>query len=112
MNNIERIDTTKVLFLDIETVSGCASFDDLTDDFKSLWALKAKSILKRYDSDEPITEEELGETYVDRAAIYAEFGKIVCISVGVLYRDRADQQIKIRLKSFASDDEEIGRAHV
>ncbi|MEO0625450.1 MAG: 3'-5' exonuclease, partial [Bacteroidota bacterium] len=105
MNNIERIDTTKVLFLDIETVSGCASFDDLTDDFKSLWALKAKSILKRYDSDEPITEEELGETYVDRAAIYAEFGKIVCISVGVLYRDRADQQIKIRLKSFASDDE-------
>ncbi|MEM8583213.1 MAG: 3'-5' exonuclease [Bacteroidota bacterium] len=105
MDSIARIDTTKVLFLDIETVSGCPVYEDLSEDLKALWALKARSILKRYDSDDPIQEDELSATYLDRAAIYAEFGKIVCISVGVLYRDRADQQIKIRLKSYANDDE-------
>ncbi|MEM6396478.1 MAG: 3'-5' exonuclease [Bacteroidota bacterium] len=105
MNSIERIDTTKVLFLDIETVSEKAKYEELEDSFKSLWANKARSVLKRYGSDDSVTEEELHETYVDRAAIYAEFGKILCISVGVLYRDRSDQQLKVRLKSFADHDE-------
>ena len=102
---VEHIDATKVLFLDIETVSGEAHYNELNEDFKALWAHKARSVLRRYDDPDPINEEDLAAAYQDRAAIFAEFGKIVCISVGVLYRDREDQQLKIRLKSYASDDE-------
>ncbi|MFT7120866.1 MAG: putative PolB exonuclease-like 3'-5' exonuclease [Neolewinella sp.] len=101
---IENIDPTKVLFLDIETVSGRATFDDLDDTFKYLWSLKAPSAVNRYG--EELTEQEISDSYVDRAAIWAEFGKIVCISVGAVYRDK-DKRLKIRLKSFANRDEKV-----
>ena len=99
---VEQIDITKVLFLDIETVSGQASLDELDETFQRLWALKAPGAMKRYG--EELTPEELTESYTDKAGIFAEFGKIVCISVGAVYRDR-DKQLKIRLKSFADRDE-------
>lgn len=101
---IEHIDPTKVLFLDIETVSGVATYDDLDDTFKYLWGLKAPSALRRYG--EEIPPEEIAASYVDKAAIFAEFGKIVCISVGAVYRDK-DKRLKIRLKSFANRDEKV-----
>jgi len=101
---IEHIDATKVLFFDIETVSGRASFGDLDETFQYLWGLKAPGVLKRYG--EELTEEENAASYVDKAAIYAEFGKIVCISVGAVYRDK-DTRLKIRIKSFANRDEKV-----
>ncbi|MEO0734792.1 MAG: ribonuclease H-like domain-containing protein [Bacteroidota bacterium] len=101
---IEQIDVTKVLFLDIETVSGQPTYGDLDGTFQALWAHKAPGVLKRYG--EELTEEELAISYQDRAAIYAEFGKIVCISVGAVYRDK-DKRLKIRLKSFADRDEKV-----
>lgn len=100
---IERIDIANVLFLDIETVSEKPNYEALTDDFKKLWKLKCRSVLKKYD--EEITEEEAAKAYTDRAGIFAEFGKIVCISVGAVYRDKADKKLRIRLKSFADDNE-------
>ncbi|MEM9525183.1 MAG: ribonuclease H-like domain-containing protein [Bacteroidota bacterium] len=99
---IDSIDVTKVLFLDIETVSGKPTYNDLDETFKALWTHKAPGVLKRYG--EELTEEEIADSYVDRAAIFAEFGKIVCISVGAIYRDK-DKRLKIRLKSFADRDE-------
>jgi len=101
---IDQIDATKVLFLDIETVSGAGTYDGLDDNFKYLWGLKAPGVLKRYG--EELTEEENAASYIDKAAIYAEFGKIVCISVGAVYRDN-DKRLKIRLKSFANRDEKV-----
>lgn len=100
---IDRIDITNVLFLDIETVSSNGSYEDLTDDFKKLWKLKTKSILKKYD--EPITDEEAAEAFVDKAGIFAEFGKIVCISVGIVVRDAKNKTLSVRLKSYADHDE-------
>lgn len=100
---LENIDISKVLFLDIETVSSKATYDDLDDNFKELWAHKSKSILKKYD--EPPEEEEVSELYPERAAIFAEFGKIVCISVGIVRRDKEDKELKLRLTSFASENE-------
>ena len=99
---LESVDAAKVLFFDIETVSGKATFRDLDETFQSLWALKAPGAVRRYG--ETLTEEELAEAYVDRAAIFAEFGKIVCISVGVVHRNQ-DRELMIRLKSFANRDE-------
>jgi len=101
---LDHIDATKVLFLDIETVSGVASYNDLDDTFKELWQIKSRSVLKRWNGED-ISEEEHVETYLDRAGIFAEFGKIVCISVGVVYRDKESKQLSIRLKSYAGKDE-------
>lgn len=101
---IDRLDIAHVLFLDIETVSGKPTYDDLDETFKELWKLKCRGILKKYD--EEITEEEAAAAYLDKAGIFAEFGKIVCISVGIVRRDK-DKNLSVRLKSFANDDEKI-----
>jgi uncharacterized protein YprB with RNaseH-like and TPR domain len=63
----------------------------MPDMYKKLWDKKAEWI-KRKDDDDP-------ESVYERAGIYAEFGKIVCISVGFL------KDTEFRLKSFYGDDE-------
>jgi predicted PolB exonuclease-like 3'-5' exonuclease len=100
---LEHIDISKVLFLDVECVSEKPSYDKLPDNFKELWAHKSKSILRKYD--EELEEKEVADLYPERAAIFAEFGKIVCISVGIVRRDKEDKQLKVRLTSFASENE-------
>ena len=87
-------DFSKILFLDIETVSHEKTFDQLNERMQKLWSHKAEQIGK---GDENATPESI----YDRAAIYAEFGKIVCISVGFFNGDR------FRLKSFYGHDEKV-----
>jgi len=101
---IDQVDIARVLFLDVECVSAKPSFADLDENFQKLWAVKSRQLLRR--PAEEITDEEVEALYPERAAIFAEFGKIVCISVGAVYRDKEDnQQLKVRLKSFASENE-------
>ena len=85
-----------ILFLDIETVSQQSSFQQLPEEWQLLWRRKAEQLLRN-------KEDETPETIYGRAGIYAEFGKIICISCGVLHGVGADK--KIVLKSFAGDDE-------
>jgi hypothetical protein len=85
-----------ILFLDIETVSQQPTFEALPDGWKPLWNRKAELLLRN-------KEQETPESIYGRAAIYAEFGKIVCISCGVLQGPAAER--KIILKSFYDDDE-------
>lgn len=80
-----------VLFLDIETVSQYQDYEHLPDVMKPLWDHKAQ-YLKREITDSPISLYE-------RAGIYAEFGKIICISVGFFHGKN------LRIKSFKGDDE-------
>lgn len=101
---LDFIDITNVLFLDIETVPGNAQYSDLDETWQYLWKHKAKSILKKYD--EEVTDEDATACY-DRAGIYAEFGKIICISVGIFRRDKETKELSVRLKSFADDDESV-----
>ena len=84
----------KVLFIDIETVPVVAEFSQLDPKFKSLWEKKAEQ-LRRYDPDS--TPDQIYQ----RAGIYAEFGKIVCISSGF------HSGSTLRVKSFYGDDETI-----
>ncbi len=100
---LEHIDIANILFLDIETVSGQATFPELGEDLQYLWGLKSKSL--RRNEPEPLDEEGMAAFYKDKAAIYAEFGKIICISVGVVYRDKDTKQLRVRFKSFADKDE-------
>lgn len=85
-----------ILFLDIETVSQYRSFDEVPDEWKGLWRHKAESLLR---DKQPATPEEI----YGRSAIYAEFGKIICISCGIVSGPPADR--KLSLKSFSGDDE-------
>jgi uncharacterized protein YprB with RNaseH-like and TPR domain len=85
-----------ILFLDIETVSQYASFDGLPEEWKDLWAKKAESLIR---NKENLTIESVYE----RAGIYAEFGKIICISCGIVQVNGS--QKKLLLKSFSGDDE-------
>ncbi|HOK39003.1 MAG TPA: 3'-5' exonuclease [Bacteroidales bacterium] len=78
------------MFLDIETVPGSPEFDDLPENFKHYWDKKSSNFRK---------EDQSAADVYNRAGIYAEFGKIICISVGVIHDD------KLRVKSFASDGE-------
>lgn len=87
-----------ILFLDIETVPQYATYTAIPDEWKKLWGLKAKNIIRN-------KEEETEETVYPRAGIYAEFGKIVCISCGFIQGSGPDK--KMVLKSFAGDDEKI-----
>ncbi len=90
-----------ILFLDIETVSEKAKYDDLDEDFQKLWSKKAKTLLK-YQNEE-VTEEAIKTIYEEKAAIYSEFAKIVCISAGYLRKKKKD--FEIRIKSFYGSDE-------
>lgn len=89
---LKKIPAHNVLFLDVETVPEFELWDQLPTDWQLLWNKKVK---KHLQADE--TPEEI---YGQRAGILAEFGKIICISCGVI---TAENQFK--LKSFYGDNE-------
>ena len=88
---LKDINVENVLFLDIETVPAFISYEKMPEIFRKLWDKKTES-LKREPEDSP-------ESLYPRAGIYAEFGKIICISAG-FFRGR-----EFRIKSFFGDDE-------
>lgn len=89
------MDLSHILFLDIETVPQYASLEKSPEEYRTLWEEKAAH-LKRTEDDDPVS-------LYGRAGIYAEFGAIVCISVGFI-TDKGSGRM-LRVKSFASKDE-------
>ena len=85
-----------ILFLDIETVSQYETYNHLPDDWKELWDTKAGIINRN-------REEETSESSYPRASIYAEFGKIICISCGYLQGDGESR--KLIIKSYCGHEE-------
>ena len=71
---LENIDLQQVLVLDIETVPQYPSFEELPADFQELWEQKTR--FQRKDGESP-------SDFYARGGILAEFGKIICISVGI-----------------------------
>ncbi len=90
---ITKLNLEHILFLDIETVPENENFEELTDTKKELWALKTK-----YQRKEEFSAEE----FYERAGIWAEFGKIVCISVG-FFKNQGDIR-QFRTTSFYGDE--------
>ena len=84
---IQNIPLEKVLFIDIETVPQSGDWNSLTETDQNLWDKKTKIQRK-----EDFTAEEF---YKERGGIMAEFGKIICISVGILEKNE-----KLMIKSF------------
>ena len=93
---IEKIRLDNILFLDIETVPEEENFNSLDAEMKQLWENKTQYQRK---------DEYSGEEFYDRAGIWAEFGKIVCISVGFIHFQ--GNEMHFRTKSFAGDNEQL-----
>jgi len=85
-----------ILFLDIETVSQYSTYDELPENWKELWSKKAEILLRNKEDQRP-------ETIYERASIYAEFGKVICISCGIITGVGSNK--KLLIKSFTGDDE-------
>lgn len=91
---LENIDLHQVLVLDIETVPQYPSFEELPADFQELWEQKTK--FQRKDGESP-------SDFYSRGGILAEFGKIICISVGIF--SKKTKNISLRVKSFYGYEE-------
>lgn len=94
MLSIQQISPDQMLFLDVETVPQWASYEQLPDDWKRHWDYKAALLSK---------EEQQPADIYQRAGIYAEFGKIICISLGCLQQEAGKQHLFLR--SFYGHDE-------
>ncbi len=88
---LENYPTENILFLDIETTPQYPAYHLLPAHLQKLWDAKASRI--RQADNEPV------EITYQRAGIYAEFGKIICISVGKLSHG------KFRIISFSGHNE-------
>lgn len=91
---LDHLKPEHVLYLDIETVPLTQTLEEMPERLQELWAKKTANIGSEDDSPEDLFQ---------RAGIYAEFGKIICISAGTIYR-KGKQRI-YRVKSFYGDDE-------
>ena len=93
---ITKLNLENILFLDIETVPETQYFSDLDKTKQDLWDAKS-----RYQRKEEFTAEE----FYDRAGIWAEFGKIVCISVGY-FTIKGDTRL-FRTTSFYGEERKL-----
>jgi len=87
----------QLLLLDIETTPAAPAIEHLSEDMQQLWREKMAKTAPVSGNDD--------SAYADRAGIYAEFGKIVCISVGFFSLE--NNRYQLRLKSFCNDDEAV-----
>ena len=88
---LENLNIENILFLDIETVSVVPDYQSLDERLKKLWDRKSERIRQK-DTDSP-------DSLFERAGIYAEFGKIICICVGIFRNN------ELRIKAFYGDEE-------
>jgi len=91
---LHHLNIEEILFLDIETVPLAPEYTELTEKWQQLWEHKMQF---QINNGEPAHE------LYERAGIYAEFGKIVCISAGYVVQKKGE--LFFRAKSFAGDDE-------
>ncbi|WP_422089882.1 3'-5' exonuclease [Tenacibaculum ovolyticum] len=91
---LHKINIQNILFLDLETVPEVELFSDLSEEKQELYALKTEYQRK---------EDTTAEAFYHRAGIWAEFGKIICISVGYFIDIKGEKQL--RITSFFGDDE-------
>ena len=93
---LKKLNLDNILFLDIETVPELEKFSALDTEKQQLWEQKSQ-----YQRKDEFTAEE----FYEKAGIWAEFGKIICISVG-FFNIKSDSR-NFRVKSFHGEEIEI-----
>jgi hypothetical protein len=92
---LDNIKVEDVMFLDIETVPESPSLGTLDSSKQNLWEKKSRQFR---------TPDQTAEEVYERAGIYSEFGKIICISVGIISEKNP---MNFRLKTFFGKDEKL-----
>ncbi len=85
----------QILFIDIETVAQQEYYSSLAENWQALWNIKASYIAKDTNTSP--------EALYNKAAIYAEFGKIICISCGFITTQQ--EKTLLHIKSFYGHNE-------
>ncbi len=86
-----------ILFLDIETVSCVDHYEGLSNSLKSLWDKKAANLSKNGC-------ERASDLFSEKAAIYAEFGKVIAIGLGTVTFDERNAPT-LRVKALSDHNE-------
>ena len=92
---IQNLPIENILFLDIETVPQIDNWNNVDSTTQYLWDKKTKS--QRKD------EIEASEFYVQRAGIMAEFGMIICISIGMIDNNTG----KLKIKTYSGEEKDL-----
>ncbi len=93
---MQNLKLENLLLIDIETVPAYPDYQQLTEEWKNLWAEKIRHQLPADSTPETF--------YKQRAGIIAEFAKVVCVSMGY-FRVESKSAVQLRIKSFYGDDE-------
>lgn len=91
---LKNVNLQDLLVLDIETVSQKPAFNELDEEWQELWTKKSGAL----------NNPEINASLMyERASIYAEFGKIICIGLGIFHGSGDDMQL--RVKAISGHDE-------
>lgn len=93
---LKHLKLNNIFLIDIETVPQYENFDELPAHFQALWEQKSQYQRR---------PEQTAAEFYERAGIWAEFGKIICISIGFFHLEK--KHIHLRLRSLAADDEKL-----
>jgi 3'-5' exonuclease len=93
---LDTIKIENVLFIDIETIPQYPDFKDVPEQMKNFWEKKSSYFRE--------SDQSASDVY-QRAGIYSEFGRIICISAGIVITKNGEKFI--RIKSFYGDDEKL-----
>ncbi len=91
---LKAVDLNQVMVIDIETVPEFASFKELSPALQHLWEQKTQYQRK---------PDQTPEDFYERAGILAEFGKVICISMGIF--NFQQKETALRIKSISGHDE-------
>ncbi|MGB1241417.1 MAG: ribonuclease H-like domain-containing protein [Chitinophagales bacterium] len=94
---IQHAKLQNILFIDIETVPIVSDFEELSEEMQKLWGYRVNRF-KPEDADE-------SAYFFEKAGVYAEFGKIICISAGFFTHKNEGEPYSFRVKSFYGHDE-------
>lgn len=93
---LNHVHLKNLLVIDIETVPVVPELKSLPEEMQEQWELK---------EGRHCPEEIMPQNYFfNRAGIYAEFGKVICISCGI-FAEEKEGDLHFRVKSYAGRDE-------
>ena len=95
---LHKLNLENILFLDIETVPEYRHYAEMDEEKKILW--DEKSRYQRRD-------EQTAEDFYERAGIWSEFGRIICISAGFFSFRNGSRNF--RITSFKGEEEQLLR---
>ena len=94
---LKELNLNKVFVIDIETIPQYEHFDEVPLHLQELWEHKTR--LQRKD-------EYTAAQFYERAGIWAEFGKIICISVGLFHKVGGINHFRVN-SYFGHDEADI-----